>query len=74
MNWTKNNNKFSHEIGLVLKGKVTWYPAGAAADVQSAYDTFAKCQYLTNFMVHYLSILGVSPSLVSRYCEGYSFL
>ena len=38
---------------MSLKGWVTWYPAGAAADIQTAYDTFVKCQYLTIFMVNY---------------------
>ena len=40
----------------------------------SEYQSEYICNFNRNTTMYNVCTLGVSPSLVSRYCEGYSFL
>ena len=56
-----------YEMNIIIRlWMVTGLIGGASGHFMDLYQVLKVCTYIVQ--------LGVSPSLVSRYCEGYSFL
>ena len=71
--YNRNRNSYSIMVDYLCKSHLIWIDF--ILKLEDKYETFFRDPLSSVFVDQKINvyIIGVSPSLVSRYCEGYSF-